>query len=876
MNHRSLRAFAVAFLALVSGSAAWSAEAPAKTPTPYDWPAIKREYKPWTRWWWLGSAVDKANITRELQNLAAAGFGGVEITPIYGARGYEQRYLEFLSPQYVEMLAFTCIEAKRLGLAVDMATGTGWPFGGKQVSRDDAELQIEIKEGAFAPKLTKFRVKRAAPGGEGWVLNPFSPRAMERYLQPFSTALETLPAGALHGQFHDSFEYTANWSKELPEKFAEMHGYKLEDYVATLEKNTDTETISRLKSDYRETLGQLHLDYVATWIAWTHAHGQIARNQAHGAPANLLDLYAQADIPETEVFGGSPYPIPGYRFDPAELSRNVPQPLVNRFASSAGHVAGRPLISSETFTWLREHFHESPSEMKPQLDELFLTGINHVFYHGCAYSPADAPWPGWLFYASTQFNPRNPLWKEFSSLNDYIARCQALLQAGQPDNDLLVYWPVYDLWDRPEGWNRNFSMHGRDWLTDSSTGKLAQELVSRGYSFDFISDAQLLKTNVLEKLLQAPGARYRALVIPQTRLMPPATLERVLALARQGATVLIAGDLPTDVPGLGRLEQRRARFNEAKSAVKWTGDAADQTASVGRGKLYRSENLDTLLNHSGVTPEPAVSRGLGYVRRMVDGAPVYFLANLSAQPVDGWVEFGRGAPFAALLDPRTGQTGLAALRSGQGAPQVYLQLKPGESVFVKFSRTAPPATIARWAYVAPDGEGAPISGEWSVSFTSGGPELPPAYHTTELKSWTAQGGPAESFAGSAIYETEFELPADVKADDWLLDLGDVRETARVWINVGEVDRLWSLPFQTRIGKQLRPGKNNLRLEVANLGANRIRYLDMKKAPWKNFHEINFVDVHYQPFDASRWPLQPSGVLGPVRVIPLKKVVPDVK
>ena len=94
------------------------------------WPAITRENKPWTRWWWPGSAVDKASLTHQLEQLAAAGIGGVEITPIYGAKGYESRYIDFLSPKWMEMLEHTGREARRLGLGVDMATGTGWPFGG--------------------------------------------------------------------------------------------------------------------------------------------------------------------------------------------------------------------------------------------------------------------------------------------------------------------------------------------------------------------------------------------------------------------------------------------------------------------------------------------------------------------------------------------------------------------------------------------------------------------------------------------------------------------------------------------------------------------------------------------------------------------------
>src|SRR5687767_5464987 len=110
----------------------------AAEPPALGWPEITRENKPWTRWWWPGSGVDKASLTRQLEQLAAAGIGGVEITPIYGAKGYEDRYIDFLSPKWMEMLEHAAREASRLGLGVDMATGTGWPFGGPWVDEPHA------------------------------------------------------------------------------------------------------------------------------------------------------------------------------------------------------------------------------------------------------------------------------------------------------------------------------------------------------------------------------------------------------------------------------------------------------------------------------------------------------------------------------------------------------------------------------------------------------------------------------------------------------------------------------------------------------------------------------------------------------------------
>src|SRR6185295_7816393 len=154
-------------------------------------------------------------------------------------------------------------------------------------------------------------------------------------------------------------------------------------------------------------------------------------------------------------------------------------------------------------------------------------------------------------------------------------------------------------------------------------------------------------------------------------------------------------------------------------------------------------------------------------------------------------------------------------------------------------------------------------GNWSLTFLKGGPELPPPLETAALKSWTDLGGDeAKRFAGTARYHLEFDAPA-TKADDWLLDLGDVRETARVRLNGKDVTTLWSVPFRTRVGEFLKPGRNVLELDVTNLAANRIRDMDLKKVNWKIMREINFVNINYRPFDASGWTLVPSGLLTPV-------------
>ena len=102
----------------------------------------------------------------------------------------------------------------------------------------------------------------------------------------------------------------------------------------------------------------------------------------------------------------------------------------------------------------------------------------------------------------------------------------------------------------------------------------------------------------------------------------------------------------------------------------------------------------------------------------------------------------------------------------------------------------------------------------------------------------------------------------------MLDLGVVDESAHMWINGQDAGIIWSIPFTARIGKFLKQGNNTIKIEVANLMANRIRDMDIKGIKWRNYHEINFVNINYRPFDASKWKPQPSGLLGPVTITPV--------
>jgi hypothetical protein len=879
------------------------------------WPVVSNDAKPWTRWWWFASDVDEKNLSLLLEQYADAGLGGVEVTPIYGVRGREKSAIEFLSPEWMAMFAHAKKESKRLGLGVDMDTGTGWPFGGPQVSGDKAAKRVVLRKAAVsggqsaedasveggvvvgavavsqtgerlllrpgevwkwrAPKGdwtlyiatekgTGQKVKRAAPGGEGLVADHYSADAVARYLERFSLAFRSSKTESPRAFFSDSYEvYGANWTDEFLKEFLLRRGYDLSARLPELSGDGDPDIVARLKSDYRETLSDLLLEnFARTWVKWSHGMGSMARYQAHGSPGNLLDLYAAADIPETESFGSSGFDIPGLVNDAGPFKRaDAPDPLVYRFAASAAHLTGRGRVSAEAMTWNGEHFRVSLSRMKPEIDRLFTSGINHIVFQGTAYSPADAKWPGWLFYAAVEFNPQNTWWRDFSGLTSYVTRMQSFLQAGSPDGDALLYWPVYDQWFSGDGLEKQFSVHNAgDWLHKSSFGEAAKFMENGGYQFDYVSDRLLSGVSVSkEGRLVAGNGAWRALVVPRCRFMPPDTLERILSLARNGATVIFLDEIPKDAPGLNDVEAKRAKLLELASQ-----------AGVGRGKVLVGNSIGRLFASAGITPEELAGHGAQFIRMKYRNGSIYFISNFGKAPMDGMVRLSAPSKSAVIYDPLTGQSGVARVRSaGPLGTDIKLQLSPGGSLLVR-TFTGDEVSGKAWDYHGEAGPGYPVDAKWKVKFISDGPELPPDVELDKLLSWTRFGGAASKyFAGTALYTTEFVSPG-LTSPDWLLDLGRVAESAQVRLNGYDVGKLWSVPFSARVGKIIRPPgeMNRLEIEVTNLMANRIIPLDKRMVRWKIFYDVNFVDINYQSFDASKWQPMESGLIGPVQLIPL--------
>lgn len=851
-----------------------------------------------------------------------SGLGGAHIIPIYGVKGEEANYIEFLSSEWQEMLEFTSRKASELEMGIDITLGTGWCYGGKSVDETNGCMsvrtgKIRVDEDTIIKFYTKnsyefsdiinmvvvyqdgrrelinaheyegnqliwsgnkkatihisylegpvYRVKRAAPGGEGYMLDPFSSKAFLNYAHSFDTAFEESLGKYVRSIYHDSYEYYgANWTKDLFDRFKASRGYDLRLYIPELYGEGDSLITNRIIADYRQTIAELHLEYIREIQRWAERNGLNFRNQSHGSPANLLDVYAAAGIPETETFGSTNFKIQGLTREEKFIREDEPNPFVMKFASSAAHVTGRRLISSETHTWLREHFRVALSHCKPEIDQLFLSGINHIFYHGTTYSPIDAEWPGWLFYAETNFAPSNSIYQHFPALNNYVENCQRILQNSKPDNDVLVYFPVQDVWHNRSNENLLFqlSVHNyKEWLLPTGFYRTISLLDSLSVSFDFVSDQQLLISKKDETGISTFGNKYSVLIIPLAEFIPLATLEKIHLLASEGVRIIFHEKLPESVSGYHDSLYEKEKFDSLIYALR--------SQNQQNFKILEKKDMIPVLDEWKIKVEEIGQLGLEYLRSKTENGFSYFISNLhSGTDFSSFVHFEEQSDFFQIYDPVTGKGGLADTRIIDDKISVKLELKQGASLFLNTLHSAP-ENSEPWDYLEEAEDTFIISGEWEVEFQEGGAVIPDNITTDKLLSWTEFENPElKSFSGLASYSINFDFIPEGERK-YILTFDTVRESVKIILNGIELPVLFAFPFEIDVSQYLVEGRNELILEVVNLPANRIKNLDEKGVEWQIFHDINFVNIHYEPFSTSEWDLVPSGIIGRVMLVKYK-------
>jgi len=809
------------------------------------------------RWWWFGAAVTKPELERELRLMKQGGIGGVEVQPVYPlalddpASGL--RNLPYLSDDFLASLGFAAQKAHELGLRVDVTLGSGWPYGGPHVpiteaagrlrcdrvpvpanarsialpdlengekliaaflaggdSRnfsaetlqritdlESARLQLPHERSGsqvvlfFISSRTGQQVKRAAVNAEGFVLDHYDRGAIEHHLRVVGDRLmRAFGPNPPYAVFSDSLEvYGSDWTSDLLTEFRKRRGYDLTPFLPALVGDIGEKTAS-VRHDWGETLTELAEErYLAPIRAWAKRNGTRFRSQTYGIPPVILSSNALVDFPEGE---GSEW----RSFSTA------------RWASSASHLYGRPVTSSETWTWLHSPaFRATPLDMKAEADLHFLQGINQLIGHGWPYSPPGAREPGWRFYAAAVFNNHNPWWIVMPEITKYLQRVSWLLRQGKPANDVAVYLPTDDAWSG--------FMAGKDSVNQSMAALLPPDLIPHildaGYNFDFIDD------RAIEKI----GIPFPVLVLPPVKRMPPSTSHKLEEFKSKGGIVVESSRL-AELPGW------------------YTPDFA--------------------------TSNPAI----GFIHRKMEDADIYFIANTSNQPVRSKVQVRVKGRHAEWWDPFTGRVSPAgdnpiqldlqpyesrvlvfSDRAGGRVPKItrsmrdVLDLSTGWTV--TFPGVAQPIEMATLRSWAADENTKFISGQAIYEKVI---QIPASLSKPGVELWLDFG------SGTPIEPTASRAPG-MRA--WLES--PVREAAEVSVNGQAAGAVWRPPYEVEVNKLLHAGENKIRIVIGNLAINE---LAGQALPDYKLLNVRFGE-RFTPQDMQDLRPLPSGLLGPIRL-----------
>jgi hypothetical protein len=872
------------------------------------------------RWWWFGPAVTKPEIEREMRTMKAGGFGGFEVNPVYplalDGDPPGLKNLPFLSPEFLDMLRFASVKARELDLRMDLTLGSGWPYGGPMFSAAEGAGALRVQNTAVAPgeasvplpalrpgesllaafmgpapgaeavtdayrdfhqrmeirgaaawlpnaikgpapvvffisSRTGMKVKRAAVGAEGNVLDHYDADAVGKFIRTVAQPeLTAFGPNVPYSVFCDSLEvFNTDWTPALLAEFKQRRGYDLTPYLPALIGEDGPKTAD-IRHDWGRTLTEVFDDHFIVPIqTWAAEHGTRFRIQAYGTPPAALFSYMDAALPEGEGDGWK-----GFR--------------TARWASSASHLLGRPVTSSETWTWLHSPvFRATPLDMKAAADTYFLQGSNQLIAHGWPYTAEGIPYPGWRFYASAVFDEKNPWWIVMPDVTAYLHRVSYILRQGQPANDVALYLGEDDAWSRFSAGHVALSA-----LVSQGLGpEIIPDILGAGYNLDFFDDVLLGKYGRVEGGSLAFGdLRYKVVILAGVERMPLATLRQLETFARQGGILIATRRLPALAPGFTATDADQA---EVRAIVQrlFTDPGAPGIflpveAQTGRA-LARRLAPDVSL----ASPAPDV----GFVHRHVGDQEIYFVANTGNTPVKTRATFRVSGLQPQWWDPMTGQPASAHGVSAKGqSVTVDLALAPYASDVLAFSAGAAPAPAPGAAPAAP--RSVDLSRDWTLAFGAGAPAPLAA-----LASWTADPA-TKNFSGVATYTRTVKVPDGMLAPGvpaWL-DFGPakataasgrgrnrfqalleapVREAAVVYVNGVRAGSVWCPPYRLDLAPCLHAGENQLRIEVANLALNA-----MAAHPLPDYTALNArYGERFQPQEMNEIRAIPAGLMGPI-------------
>ncbi|MDR2473509.1 MAG: glycosyl hydrolase [Tannerella sp.] len=706
---------------------------------------------------------------------------------------------------------------------------------------------------------------RPAPiPGVGFEADKFDTVAMIRHFENFTGKLfdrlgftQSNPSGGGIKTLHiDSWEMGAqNWTAHFRDEFKQRRGYDPQPYYPVYAGFMvgDRETSERFLWDLRQTAQELVKEYHVGFVRrYAQRFGLNVSIEPYDMnPTADMELASAADIPMAEFWGmPDEFDYKGYNTAWGATE-----------ASSVAHLIGQPLVPAEAFTAHLDGWRQYPASVKNQGDWAFAAGINRLMYHTFEHQPLpDSLRPGMTMGPYGLHWDRNQTWWYLSkAYHTYVARCQFMLQQGRTVADVLYLAPEMS----PYVFRAPPSAYvGSNELPDR-----------RGYSFDACPPSLLYDATVASNgdITFPSGATYKILVLPNFKTMRPELLRKLFALVNDGATIV--GLPPVKSPSLSNYPACDEEVNSLAAQMWGTIDVLPEKLTfkpTGKGQIvYRRDFAETdypdyettsaLLRNLTYPDDFNASNPLRYTHRTTPDAEIYFVSNPTGNDVSLEASFRVTGKSPEIWHPVTGERrNLPQYTSQKTTTSIKLKFSPYESYFIVFKNFADKTVTDTDEENFPSYKiVATLDNPWEVSFDPkwGGPAK---VTFNKLTDWTLSHDPSvKYYSGTAFYHQKFDLH-NIKGNKYIINLGKVKNIARVTINGKTLATIWTYPWQTDITQAVKEGANDLKIEVVNLWPNRL-IGDMQDGT-KRYTYSTF--NHYKKESQ----LLESGLLGPVTIM----------
>lgn len=688
-----------------------------------------------------------------------------------------------------------------------------------------------------------------SPNSNGLFIDFLDPEATKRHLKYFMDRLGVTPensseAGLGYFEF-DSMELTEGipWTDAFPSIFRERMGYDLEKYLPILAGWDIQNSTARFRYDFRQAVSdQLIYSHYETGTGFLKKYNAelVAESGGPGppvwdtCPVDALKALGAVSVPRGEFW---------------IKHRNM---FLIKEVASAAHIYGKNIVDAESFTTWRR-WKDSPFDIKKVVDRAFCEGLNNITFHTFASTNPEDGLPGRTYHAGFDMNPGTTWWDKSKPFTDYLARCSYLLRQGLFVGDVCYYYgdqapnffPLFhDVPDKPR-------IPG----------------LGNGYDYDVVNtDVILNRMSVKDgRLILPDGMSYALLLLPDQDHMPLRVLRKISELVKAGATVV--GRRPENVPGLNDADKENSALRQLAGEL-W-GACDGQTIfenAYGKGLVVWGKSADEVLQEKGVLPDfqSGPGSGIDFIHRTTEAGEIYFLRNEREDSVTATCRFRATGMYPEFWDASTGLiTRVARYSTEQGATSFEIGLPAHGSIFVVFHKDKR-EDLAESTSLDQETANTEIPAPWRVNFPPGW-GAPPSVVMDRLESWTESANPGiKYFSGTAAYHNSFRLDESSTRQRILLNLGEVRDVAEVFVNGSSAGILWKKPYQADISAFVLPGVNELKIEIVNLWVNRMTG-DMLADPKDRFCKTNqsFMVAEVWPGGDEPFRLQPAGMMGPV-------------